>query len=71
MFAQAVVQLKGQPVKPSFMHNMVGQFTTKCMPHDAVFMSCLAVELIADVYGYHVRREPKMYNVIKKNIRTA
>jgi len=66
MFAQAVAQLKGQPVKPTRMHNIIGQFTAKYMPHDAVFMSCLSIELITDVYGHHIRKDPKMYNVIKK-----
>lgn len=66
MFAQAVLQLKGKPVKPTRMHNFVGQFTAKYMPHDAVFMSCLSVELIADMYGHQTRKDPRMYNVLKK-----
>lgn len=66
MFARAVLQLNGAPVKPGWMHNMVGQFTAKYMPHDAVFMSCLSVELIADMYGHHTRKDPKMYIVLKK-----
>jgi hypothetical protein len=66
MFAQGIIQLNGQPLKPTRMHNIVGQFTTKYMPHDIVFMSCLSVELIADMYGYQTRRDPKIYNVIRK-----
>lgn len=66
MFAQGILQLKGSPVKPSRMHNLVGQFTAKHMPSDAVFMSCLAVELIADTYGHQTRKDARTYNVIKK-----
>ena len=66
MFAKAVMQLNGKPIKPGRMHNIVGQFTTKYMPHDCVFMSCLSVELIADMYGYHTRKDDKMYIVLKK-----
>jgi hypothetical protein len=66
MFARGIVQLKGKPIKPTRMHNIVGQFTTRFMPHNLVFMSCLAVELIADVYGYQTRKNANTYNVIKK-----
>lgn len=66
MFARAIAQLDGKPVKPTRMHNMVGQFTTKYMPHDVVFMSCLSVELIADMYGYQTRKHTEVYNVIRK-----
>ncbi len=66
MFATAIKQLNGKPVRPTWMHNFVGQFTAKFMPADAVFMSCLAVEIIADLYGYHTRKDPKTYIVLKK-----
>src|SRR5665213_242965 len=66
MFAQAILQLNGKPVKPTRLHNLVGQFTVKYMPHDAVFMGCLSVEIIADMYGHHTRKDPRMYNVLKK-----
>lgn len=66
MFARGIIQLNGKPIKPTRMHNMVGLFTAQYMPHDMVFMSCLAVELIADMYGYQTRKDPKTYNVLKK-----
>lgn len=66
MFARGILRLNGKPIKPTRIHNIVGQITTRFMPHDIVFMSCLAVELIADMYGHQTRKDPKMYNVIKK-----
>jgi hypothetical protein len=66
MFAMAIAHLNGKPIKPSKMHNLVGQITVKYMPVDAVFMSCLSIEIIADLYGHHIRRGPRVYQVIKK-----
>jgi hypothetical protein len=66
MFAQAIAHLNGKPIKPTRLHNMLGQFTVKFMPVDAVFMSCLAVEMIADLYGNHMRKGPRVYPVLQK-----
>ncbi|MDB5264091.1 MAG: rane protein [Adhaeribacter sp.] len=66
MFAQAIAHLNGKPIKPTRLHNIMGQFTVKFMPADAVFMSCLAVEMMADLYGNHLRKGAKVYVVLKK-----
>ncbi|KAA5545004.1 diiron oxygenase [Adhaeribacter rhizoryzae] len=66
MFAQAIAHLNGKPIKPTRLHNFLGQFTVKFMPVDAVFMSCLAVEMMADLYGNHLRKGPRVYPVLKK-----
>lgn len=66
MFSDAIVKLKGQPVAPSFQHRFWGKLTVKYLPADWVFMSVLAVEMVADVYGKQLRRDPKIYSVLRK-----
>jgi hypothetical protein len=66
MFAQAIAHLNGKPLKPTRLHSMLGQFTVKFLPPDAVFMSCLAIEMIADLYGTHMRKGARVYPVLKK-----
>jgi hypothetical protein len=66
MFAQAISQLKGQPLKQNLMHRFFGRFSTKYLPADYLFMGSLSVELITDVYGNYARRAPEVYLVLRK-----
>lgn len=66
MFADAVVQLGITPIAPSKMHQWVGLFTARFFPSDLVFMSVMAVEEIADVYGKAIRKDAAIYIVLRK-----
>ena len=66
MFAMAIEKMEGQPIKPSRAHNFWGKLTVKYLPASWVFMSVLAVEMIADVYGKIIRKNKKVYKVLRK-----
>lgn len=66
MFAEAVKLLDGKPILPSRQHFFWGKFTAKYLPASWAFMSALSVELIADVYGKEMRRDEKVYSVLRK-----
>ncbi|MXV15740.1 diiron oxygenase [Hufsiella ginkgonis] len=66
MFTQAIMRLNGDPVKPTRWHRFAGTFTAKYLPPDFMFMTGLSVELVTDKYGYYLRKEPGVYNVLKK-----
>lgn len=66
MFTQAILRLKGDPIRPGRLHRFAGTFTAKYMPADFMFMSGLAVELVTDRYGYYLRKEPHVYSVLRK-----
>lgn len=66
MFASAVMKLGGKPVKPNRHHHFWGKLTVKYMPAASVFMSVLAVEMIADLYGKLMRKDPKVFSVMRK-----
>lgn len=66
MFAQAIAKIGGKPVKPTFMHKFIGVFTARFMPSDAVFLSGLSIEVMADTYGTYMRKDPDTFNVLRK-----
>lgn len=66
MFSDAVMKLGVKPIKPTRMHKWMANMTIKLFPPDLVFMSVLAVEEIADVYGKLIRKDPKVYEVLRK-----
>jgi len=66
MFSDAVRKLGIKPIQPTRLHKFVGKLTVNYFPADMVFMSVLAVEEIADVYGKHIRQDPKVYEVLRK-----
>ncbi|MEO1410000.1 MAG: diiron oxygenase [Bacteroidota bacterium] len=66
MFSKAIEQLDGKPILPGFQHRFWGKLTVKFLPSDWVFMSVLAVEMMADVYGKLMRRDPRVYQVLRK-----
>ncbi|MEK6780121.1 MAG: diiron oxygenase [Bacteroidota bacterium] len=66
MFSMAITRLKGEPVKQSPIQNFIGLFTASYFPADTVFMVSLTLELIADMYGEHIRNDEKAYRVLQK-----
>jgi hypothetical protein len=66
MFSMAIEKLDGKPIHAGWHHRFWGKLTVKFMPHPWVFMSALAVEQIADIYGKEMRRDPKVFSVLQK-----
>jgi hypothetical protein len=66
MFSMVIGHLGGDPIRPTWIHNLVGKFTVRFMPADMVFLSGIAVEYMADVYGDHIRKDPAVYCVLRK-----
>jgi hypothetical protein len=66
MFARAINQLGGKPIKQSGLHKFFGEFSNKYLPADYLFMGSVSVELVTDVYGNYARRTPNIYPVLKK-----
>lgn len=66
MFGAAVSKMEGEPIAPGFWHRAFGKVTVKYFPADFVFISVLAVELMTDIYGKHLRRDKRVFNVLRK-----
>jgi P-aminobenzoate N-oxygenase AurF len=66
MFAMAVEKMERVPILPTGMHRFFAHFTSRHMPAPLVFMSVLAVELLADIYAKHIRKDVRMYEVLRK-----
>ena len=66
MFAEAVKKLNGKPISPSFAHRMLGKITVNYFPSPTVFMSVLAVEHMADIYGKMMRKDKNVFSVLRK-----
>jgi len=66
MFTQAIAKLGGDPLPQTRMHKIVGKFSNKYLPADYLFMGSVSVELVTDVYGNYARRNPKVYQVLRK-----
>jgi len=66
MFNKAIQQLNGDALLPGPVHKFLGLSTVRFFPPDVVFISCLAVEMMADQYGDQLRKSPAIYPVLKK-----
>jgi hypothetical protein len=66
MFAQAIAQVAGQPIKQTAMHRFFGTFSNKYLPADYLFMGSVAIELVTDVFGNYSRKSPDVYIVLRK-----
>ncbi|SDS77400.1 P-aminobenzoate N-oxygenase AurF [Mucilaginibacter mallensis] len=66
MFTQAIMQISGKPIKQSGMHKFIGHFSNKYLPADYLFMGSVSVELVTDVYGNYTRKNPQVYQVLRK-----
>ena len=48
------------------MHKFIGHFSNKYLPADYLFMGSVSVELVTDVYGNYARKNPQVYQVLRK-----
>lgn len=66
MFGMTIRKLGSTPILPTLAHKFFGNLTVKYMPPPLVFMSVLAVELMADTYAKHIRRDKDVFSIMKK-----
>ena len=66
MFERAITQLGGKPIKQTRLHKFFGHFSNKYLPADYLFMGSVSVELVTDVYGNYARKNPQVYQVLRK-----
>jgi len=66
MFERAITQLGGKPIKQTRLHQIFGHFSNKYLPADYLFMGSVSVELVTDVYGNYARKNPQVYQVLRK-----
>jgi len=66
MFTQAIAKLGGSPLPQTRMHKFIGMFSNKYLPADYLFMGSVSVELVTDIYGNYARKNPQVYNVLRK-----
>jgi hypothetical protein len=66
MFAKTIEKLQGEPIKVTWFQKLVGGFTAKFMPDGVLFVSCIAVEMMADQYGELIRKHNQSYPVLRK-----
>ncbi len=66
MFGMAIQKLDGKPVEPGFWHKFFGQITIKYLPSSFTFLSVLSIELMADIYAKHIRKDEQVYSVLRK-----
>lgn len=66
MFGMAIRKLGRTPVLPTRVHKFFGNLTVKYMPAALVFMSVLSVELMADTYAKHIRKDKNVFSIMRK-----
>jgi hypothetical protein len=66
MFAMAIEKLDGKPILPTGLHKFFGNVTVKYLPPPLVFMSVLAIEMMADIYAKHIRKDEKVFSILRK-----
>jgi hypothetical protein len=67
MFGMAIRKLERVPIKPTRLHKFFGNLTVGWLPSSNVFMSVLSVELMADIYAKHIRKDPAVFSVMRKS----
>lgn len=67
MFGMAIRKLDRVPVLPSGLHKFFGTATVKWLPASLTFMSVLSIELMADAYAKHIRKDEKVFSVMRKS----
>lgn len=67
MFGMAIRKLDRVPIQPTRLHKFFGNFTVRMLPPSMVFMSVLSVELMADIYAKHIRKDPQVFSVLRKS----
>lgn len=66
MFGMAIRSLDRTPILPTRAHKFFGNFTVKHLPSPLVFMSVLSVELMADTYAKYIRKDEKVFSIMRK-----
>ncbi|MDW3192854.1 MAG: diiron oxygenase [Cytophagales bacterium] len=66
MFGMAVRKLDRVPELPTGLHKLFGNLVTRWFPSSLVFMSVLSVELMADIYAKHIRKDERVFSVLRK-----
>ncbi len=66
MFSRSIETLGIKTIPPRPLHRFAGWFSTRFLPSDIVFMSVLAIEIVTDMYGAELMRQPKIYPVLSK-----
>jgi hypothetical protein len=67
MFGMAIRKLERKAILPTPLHRFFGNITVKWLPPSLVFMSVLSIELMADIYAKHIRKDDKVYSVMRKS----
>lgn len=67
MFGMAIRKLDRKPILPTRMHKFFGNLTVKRMRPSHVYMSVLSIELMADIYAKHIRKDEKVFSVMRKS----
>jgi hypothetical protein len=67
MFGMAIRKLDRKPILPTQLHHFFGNFTVKWLPSSLVFMSVLSVEMMADIYAKHIRKDDRVFSVMRKS----
>ena len=66
MFAAAIEKLNCTPVPVNRFHRIVSNLTVKFFPVELVFLSCMAIEMMADRYGEHLRQDHRAFPILQK-----
>lgn len=66
MFASAIEKLGREPIPMNWLQRMFGNWTARYLPDDFLFVSCIAIEIMADRYGDHLRHADGAYPVLQK-----
>ncbi|MEO6692780.1 MAG: diiron oxygenase [Saprospiraceae bacterium] len=66
MFGKAIRAIHGEPILPGRMHKLFGNITVKYLPASLVFMSVLAIELMADQYAKKIRSNEDVFSILRK-----
>jgi hypothetical protein len=67
MFGMVIRKLDRVPVLPNRAHRIFANITVKRLPPSMTFMCVLAVELMADIYAKHIRKDENIYSVMRKS----
>jgi hypothetical protein len=67
MFGMAIRKLGRVPVLPTRVHKFLGNFTVRYFPPSLVYMSVLAIEMMADIYAKHLRKDERIFSVMRKS----
>ena len=66
MFARAIEKLGVSPIPVNRFQRVASQFLVQFFPTDFIFLSCIAIEMMADRYGEHLRHEATAFPVLQK-----